>query len=90
MQTVRCIPDLPNDSFFAMNRSFCKLHEAPLLFHVENLAESIVDESGRQLFTDEECIGLDAAVDRMFTTHGEWVYDVALKYFYRPMSKPLV
>ncbi len=88
MQAVSRIPDLPNDSFFAMNRWFYKLYQANLLFNVDDSTESIVNELGYSLFTEEECDRLNAAVDRMFAVHGELVYDVGLKYFRQALSLP--
>lgn len=88
MQTVSRIPDVPNDSFFAMNRWFYKLYQANLLFHVDDSPDSIVDELGGQVFTAEECECLDAAVDRMFAVHGDLVYEVGLKYFRKALPLP--
>ena len=88
MEAVSRIPNLQNDSFFAMNRWSYKLYQANLLFNVDDSADSIVDKFGGPLFTDEECDRLNAAVDRLFAVHGELVYDVGLKYFRKALSLP--
>lgn len=83
MQSNSRIPDLLNDSFFAMNRWFYKLYRTDLLFNPDDSADTIVDDAGNAIFTDEECNRLNAAVGRMFAAHGELVYDVGLKYFHK-------
>lgn len=88
MDTNSRIPDLPNDSFFAMNRWFYKLYRAKLLFNPDDSANLILDEAGNTIFTDEECNLLNTAVERMFAVHGELVYDVGLKYFHKTFSIP--
>ena len=88
MQTVSRVPNLQNDSFFAMNHWFYRLHQADLLFNVDDAADSIIDKSGNPLFTDEECQRLNTAVNRMFAVHGDLVYDVGLKYFRKAVSLP--
>lgn len=89
MHTNSRIPDLPNDSFYAMNRWFYKLYRADLLFNPDDSANSIVDAAGNSIFTDEECNRLNAAVERMFAAHGELVYDLGLKYFHKALSIPV-
>lgn len=88
MQSSSRIPDLINDSFFAMNRWFYKLYKADLLFNPDDSADSIVDGAGNAIFTDEECNRLNSAVGRMFAVHGELVYDVGLKYLHKALLIP--
>jgi hypothetical protein len=88
MHTNSRIPDLLNDSFFAMNRWFYKLYRANLLFNLDDAANLIVDDAGNAIFTDEECNRLNTAVERMFAAHGELVYDVGLKYFHKALLIP--
>ena len=86
MQSIARIPDLPNNSFFAMNRWFYKMYQAGLLFHPDDAAKEIVDQSGNATFTGEECEQLDEAVGRMFKVHGDLVYDVGLTYFQKALG----
>jgi len=87
MQTQARIPDLPNGSTFAMNGWFYKMHQADLLYHPDEPAETIVNiSSGQPSFTPEECVQLNAAMDSMFEKHGDKVYDVAMVYFERAMG----
>lgn len=88
MQAQSRIPDLLNDSFFAMNRWFYELYRANLLFNPDDAANLIVDDIGKAIFTDEECNRLNSAVDRMFAVHGELVYDIGLKYFHNTLLIP--
>ena len=87
MQATERISDLPNKSFFAMNRWFHKLYLVGLLYNVDDPAETIVKIStGKPVFTPEECIKPDKAVDLMFEYHGDKVYDVCLEYFYKAIG----
>jgi hypothetical protein len=81
------IPDLPNNSFFAMNRWFYKMHLAGLLFHPDDSAEDIVEiKTGQPTFTAEECLKVNQAINRMFEFQGDKVYEVALKYVHQAMG----
>ena len=83
MKVISRIPELPNSSYFAMNRWFYKMYLEGLLFHVDDRAETIIDnETGEPAFTPEECIKLNEAIDVMFESHGDAVYECGIKYFY--------
>lgn len=87
MQTQTRIPALPNGSTFAMNRWFYKMYQADLLYHPDDLAETIVRvDTGQRTFTDDECSQLDAAISLMFDKHGDRVYEVAMHYFQKAMA----
>ena len=81
------IPAAPNKSIFSMNRWFQKMHQAGLLFHPDDAAETIVDnQTGKPTFTPEECLSLNATVALMFEMHGDRVYSVGLNYFHKAMG----
>lgn len=87
MQTKPRIPDLPNKSFFAMNRWFNKIYLAGLLYHPDEPAETNINLArGKPTFTPEECIELNQAVNFMCNHHGDKVYDVGLHYFHNAMG----
>lgn len=87
MQIKHRIPNLPNKSFFAMNRWFYKMYQAGLLYHPDEPAEVIIDiASGKPTFTQLECMELNKAVDSMFKHHGDKVYEVGLHYFHKAMG----
>lgn len=87
MQIKPRIPTLPGTSFFAMNRWFNKMYLAGLLYHPDEPAEAIISiSSGQPTFTPEECVELNKAVDLMFASHGDKVYQVGLQYFHKAMG----
>ena len=87
MTTTSRIPEVPNRSYFAMNRWFYKMYLAGLLYHPDDPAENIVQiATGEPTFTSEECVKLNKAVDLMFEHHGDAVYDCGLKYFYKALG----
>lgn len=84
MKATPRIPDLPNGSYFAMTRWFYKMHQANLLFHPDDSAESIVEiKTGLPTFTEEECLKVNQAIDLMFERHGDKVYEIALQYVHQ-------
>ena len=86
MQTSR-IPEVPNRSYFAMNRWFYKMYHARLLYNPDERAEDIVSiETGDPTFTPEECSKLNQAVAVMFEQHGDMVYEVGLRYFHKALG----
>lgn len=87
MQTTARIPEVPNSSYFAMNRWFYKMYRAGLLYNVDDPAETIVEiVSGKPVFTAEECEKLNQAVDVMLEKHGDKVYEVGLRYFHKALG----
>jgi hypothetical protein len=75
------IPAPPNRSFFAMNHWFYKMSQSGFLYHPDESAENIVClDTNESLFTKAECVVLDKAIDTMFKTHGDKVYDVCLHH----------
>ncbi len=87
MTTTSRIPEVPNGSYFAMNRWFYKMYLAGLLYHPDEPAETIVEiTTGEPTFTPEECINLNKAVSVMFDRHGDTVYGCALKYFHKALG----
>lgn len=87
MKVLSRIPELPTNSYYSMNRWFYKMYLEGLLFHVDDPAETIVNnETGKPSFTAEECIKLNAAIGIMFEHHGDDVYECGIKYFYTAMG----
>lgn len=87
MTTASRIPEVPNSSYFAMNRWFYKMYLAGLLYHPDEPAETIVKIStGEPTFTQEECMKLNKAVSVMFEHHGDAVYGCGLKYFHKALG----
>lgn len=87
MKVLSRIPELPTSSYYSMNRWFYKMYLEGLLFHVDDPAETIVNnETGKPSFTAEECIKLNAAIGIMFEHHGDDVYECGIKYFYTAMG----
>ncbi|MDO9235378.1 MAG: hypothetical protein Q7U28_04990 [Aquabacterium sp.] len=86
MQTKVRIPNLPNKSFFAMNKWFSQMYLAGFLYHPDDAAEDIVSMIGEPIFTAEECIELNKAVGLMFEYHGDKLYDVGLKYMHKALE----
>ena len=81
------IPKIPGKSSFALDRWFRQLYVAGLLFNPDDRPEDIVViGTGEPLFTEQECLVLTESIDRLFECHGEKVYDVALKYFYKAVG----
>jgi hypothetical protein len=90
MKTASRIPALPNNSYFAMNRWFYKMHQTRLLYNPDDSAAEIVSIStGEPLFTPDECVELDNTVALMFELHGDKVYDVCLHYAQKPVMAKL-
>lgn len=87
MKITSRIPEVPNGSYFAMNRWFYKMYLAGLLYHPDDPAETIVQiATGEATFTPEECDELNEAVNVMFEHHGDAVYDCGLKYFHKALG----
>jgi hypothetical protein len=87
MTTTSRIPEVPNGSYFAMNRWFYKMYLAGLLYHPDEPAETIVEiATGEPTFTPEECIKLNKAVSVMFERHGDAVYDCGLSHFHKALG----
>lgn len=81
------IPKIPGKSTLALDRWFRQLHVAGLLFNPDDRPEDIVVVgTGESLFTEQECLVLTESIDRLFECHGEKVYGVALKYFYKALG----
>lgn len=81
------IPKIPGKSSLALDRWFRQLYFAGLLFNPDDRPEGIVViGTGEPLFTEQECLVLTESIDRLFECHGEKVYDVALKYFYKAVG----
>lgn len=87
MKIASRIPEIPNSSYFAMNRWFYKMYLAGFLYHPDEPAENIIQiATGEPTFTSEECIELNKAVDLMFKHHGDAVYDCGIKYFHKALG----
>ena len=87
MKTVSRIPELPTSSYYSMNRWFYKMYLEGLLFHVDDLPETIVKtDTGEPTFTPSECVKLNAVTAIMFEHHGDEVYTCGIKYFYKAMG----
>lgn len=81
METNSRIPTLTNNSYFAMNRWFYKMHQAKLLYNPDDSAADIVSiATGEPCFTVAECAELDKTVALMFEVHGDRVREVCLHY----------
>jgi hypothetical protein len=84
MKVISRIPELPNSSYFAMNRWFYQMYLADLLYHPDDPVETILRiATGKPVFTPDECLQLNTAMDQMFEHHGDAVYDCCIKYFDR-------
>jgi len=87
MKPMSRVPAAPNKSRFALERWYQQLHANGLLFHPDDHPEDIVSlATGARVFTPEECATLNQSLDLLFETHGDLVYDVALKYFHKAMN----
>ena len=87
MKLISRIPELPNASYFAMNRWFFKMHQLDLLFHPDDPAETIVViGTGKPTFTEAECIEVNYVIGRMFECHGDQLYEVVLKIAHEAMG----
>lgn len=87
MKTTPRIPEVPNGSYFAMNRWFEKMYLAGLLYHPDEPAENIVEiATGKPTFDTDECIKLNRAVDVMFKHQGDAVYECGIKYFHKALG----
>ena len=54
MKIASRIPEIPNNSYFAMNRWFYKMYQAGFLYHPDEPAENIVQiATGELTFTPE-------------------------------------
>jgi hypothetical protein len=81
MCTDQRIPDFPEPTFCGLRRWYRQMHEADLLYHPDEPAETIVrTDTGEASFTPEECVQLNAAVDSLFASHGDLVYAVGLHF----------
>ena len=81
------VPQLPGKSLVAMDRWFNRLYVDGLLFNPDDRPEDIVAiDTGEPTFTESECQVLNASLDRFFEYHGDKVYEVALKYFYKAVG----
>lgn len=86
MRVNKRIPDFPEPTCRGLRRWFRSMHEADLLYHPDEPAESVVRiHTGEACFTPAECLQLNAAIESMFATHGDAVYTVVL-YFARKGS----
>ncbi|QCB47655.1 hypothetical protein [Hydrogenophaga sp. PAMC20947] len=87
MKDQRRIPEIPGKPSHALDRWFRQLYVAGLLFNPDDRPEDIVViGTGESLFTERESLVLTESIDRLFECHGEKVYDVALKYFYKAVG----
>lgn len=81
------VPQVLGDSSQAMDKWFEALYVEGFLFNPDDSPEDIVQLSnGEPTFTENECRVLRESLDRLFSHHGETVYDTALKYFYRAVG----
>lgn len=81
------VPQLRDESSQAMNNWFETLSVGGFLFHPDECPEDIVQvTTGEPTFTENECRVLRESLDRLFLYHGDTVYDVALKHFYRAVG----
>lgn len=81
MCTDQRIPDFPELTFCGLRRWCRQMHEADLLYHPDESAETIVrTDTGEARFTADECVQLNAAVDSLFASHGDLVYTVGLHF----------
>lgn len=87
MKNQSRIPQISGKSSFSLDRWFKQLYDAGLLFNPDDQPEDIVVfGTGESVFTERECLILTESLDRLFQCHGDKVYDVALKYFYKAVG----
>lgn len=78
------VPSLKGKSINEMHRWFQTLYVDGLLFNPDDRPEDIVVVGTFEpTFTEIECQVLNESLDRLFAYHGDKVYDVARKYFYK-------
>jgi hypothetical protein len=90
MYANRRIPDFPEPTFCGLRRWFRHMFAADLLYHPDEPAQSIVRLDTRgATFTAEECVELNAAVESLFSVHGDLVYTVGLHFAHKAVgTKP--
>jgi hypothetical protein len=90
MSTTTRIPPLKNDSYNAMSDWYGRMAKADLLFHPDDAPQDIVlISNGARTFDDLECEQLDEVMSRLFSNHGNKVYEAAYPYFMKTLE-PLV
>jgi hypothetical protein len=86
MNTSR-IPDFCNNSFDGMLAWFAEMSVRDLLFHPDDVPETIVSiETGEQFFTAEECQKLEGIISKMFDQFDDDVYEAAYPIFMKRMN----
>ena len=72
------IPAVRDFSVNGMTAWFAELDARDLLFHPDDLPETLVSlESGQPYFNPIEVAALTSTIDRLFALHGDEVYEAA-------------
>jgi hypothetical protein len=81
------VPDFANKSREGMSRWFGEMALRGLLFHPEDAPESVIEgDTGKFLFTKDECSKLDRIMGEMFAKFGDDVCEAAYPVFMRQTS----
>lgn len=78
MKIESCIPPLDTVSFDAALLWFAEMQRRGLLFHPDDdPTDMILIATGEKLFSDQEAVEARAAIDQLFASLGETVYEAA-------------
>lgn len=87
MKTTSSIPALRNTSFDGMLVWFAKLSKRGLLFHVDDDPAEIIDTStSKRVFSDKEAATLRAVIAKLFSKHGDDVYEAEYPIFMKAVG----
>jgi len=86
MNTSR-IPEFSDQSFDGMLNWFVTMSKRDLLFHPDDLPETISSiATGEPTFSANECIEAKTVLNEMFALHGDQVYEAAYPIFMKRMG----
>jgi hypothetical protein len=84
MNTIDRIPDFADLTPDGMQYWFAEMSARDLIFHPEDAPREIQDAvTGERMFTDGECVKLEAILSTMFAAHGDGVIEAAYPVFMR-------
>lgn len=86
MNTSR-IPEFSDKSFNGMQNWFATMSVRELLFHPDDLPETISGiATGEPTFSATECVEVSAVLNEMIAQHGDKVYEAAYPVFMKRMG----
>ena len=84
MRDMGRIPEVPGNSFKAMQNWFGMLRKRGLIYHPEEAPESIlVIGTWERMFSDAEAVALNKIMTRLFRKFGDRVCEAAYPHFMR-------